>query len=151
MKKSILCITMLILRSIVFSQTFELIKTDSKNYLWGEGKATTISRADQEALQMLVSQISAQIESKFTLLKDEVMKTGKSDFSEECRMMVSTYSNTTLTNVERIVLGNEPDVKVLRYIRRTEVGKIFEQRKQKSMILLHLPIITHRICRWPML
>lgn len=115
----------------IWAQSVEQIKADRQTYLWGEGQGTTLNRADQEALQMLVSQISAQVESKFTLLKEETEKAGKANFSEECKMMVSTYSNATISNTERVVLGNEPDAKVFRYIRRSELSKIFEQRKHK--------------------
>lgn len=112
-------------------QSVEQIKADSKTFIWGEGTGASLNKADQEALQQIITQISAQVESSFTLLKDEVTKAGKSNFSEEARLVMNTYSNATLHNTERIVLGNEPDAKVFRYIRRTEVTKVFEQRKRK--------------------
>lgn len=123
--------TSFILSINLFAQSIDQIKTDRSNYIWGEGSGTTLNRADQEALQQIVTQISAQVESKFTILKDEVTKAGKSDFSEEARLMMSTYSNATLSNTERIVLSNEPDAKIFRYIKKSDLSKVFEQRKRK--------------------
>jgi hypothetical protein len=45
--------------------------------------------------------------------------------------VVNTYSNATLHNTERIVISNEPDAKVFRYIERQNVEKVFENRKDK--------------------
>lgn len=129
--KTIAFATAFLFWGTIWAQSVEQIKADRQTYLWGEGTGTTLNRADQEALQMLVSQISTQVESKFTLLKEEMQKAGKTDFSEECKMMVSTYSNATISNTERVVLGNEPDAKIFRYIKRSELSKIFEQRKRK--------------------
>jgi hypothetical protein len=59
-------------------------------------------------------------------------KNGKSEeFNETYKSVINTYSNATLTNTERIVLGNEPDAKVFRYIKRAEISKVFDQRKRK--------------------
>ncbi|NVO11167.1 MAG: LPP20 family lipoprotein [Bacteroidales bacterium] len=131
MKKITLLAFCIAFAANLFSQSIDQIKADRQTYIWGEGSGTTLNRADQEALQQIVTQISAQVESKFTILKDEVTKAGKSNFSEEARLMMSTYSNATLTNTERIVLGNEPDAKVFRYIKRSDLSKVFEQRKRK--------------------
>ena len=131
MKPFLFFATTFLISSFSFAQSVDQIKADRQTYIWGEGSGATLNRADQEALQQIVTQISAQVESKFTILKDELTKAGKSDFSEEARLMMSTYSNATLSNTERIVLGNEPDAKVFRYIKRTDLSKVFEQRKRK--------------------
>lgn len=115
------------------AQTIEQIKADRDNYIWGEGTGNTISKADQDALQQIITQISAQVESRFTLLKDEVLMSGKANFTEEAKLMMTTYSNATLSNTERIVISNEPDTRVFRYIRRSELNRIFEQRKHKIL------------------
>lgn len=123
-----------LLRSFTaFSQSVDQIKADRSTYIWGEGSGTTINKADQLALEMLIAQISVEVESKFSLLKQEVKAAGKSDFKEECHQMVSTYSSATLTNTERVVIGNEPDAKVFRYIKRSDITLIFQQRKQKIL------------------
>ncbi|MEI7501267.1 MAG: hypothetical protein WCK84_12580, partial [Bacteroidota bacterium] len=115
------------------AQSVDQIKADRAGYIWGEGSGTTINKADQVALDMLITQISVEVESKFDLLKEEVKAAGKSDFKEECQLMVKTYSSATLTNTERVLISNEPDAKVFRYIKRSDIATIFQQRKQKIL------------------
>src|SRR6056297_3140327 len=121
----------------VFSdaQSVDQIKNNTDTYLWGEGTGNTLKEADNEALQMLISQISVQVESKFKhfVSEQETTKEEEKDyqFHEKVKSVVNTYSNATLHNTERIVISNEPDAKVFRYIRRTNVDKVFENRKDK--------------------
>lgn len=129
-------LTLLFFLSVpVFSnaQTVDQIKADKNTYIWGEGSGTTLKEADNEALQMLISQISVQVESKFKhFVKEE--SSGEQDdyeFEEKVQSVVNTYSNATLHNTERIVISNEPDAKVFRYIERENVEKVFENRKDK--------------------
>lgn len=114
------------------SQSIEQIKADRENFIWGEGSGITLKKADQEALSMLISQISTHVESSFSLLNEEMINNGKGgSFKEVCKSVVNTYSNATLKNTERIVLSNEPEAKVFRYIRQSEVLKIFAEREEK--------------------
>jgi hypothetical protein len=117
------------------SQTVEQIKENTALYLWGEGTGTTLQEADNEALQMLISQISVQVESKFKhfVSEKETKKEEEKDyqFQEKVKSVVNTYSNATLHNTERIVISNEPDAKVFRYIRRKNVDMVFKNRKDK--------------------
>ena len=48
-------------------------------------------------------------------------------------MVVNTYSQATLQNTERVVINDEPDAYVVRYVKRSDVEKIFESRKHKLM------------------
>ena len=123
-----------ILPLCVHSQSVEKIKESSDRYIWGEGTGSTLQKADNEALQMLTSQISVQVESKFRHFVEEEEKTGQQDdyhFEEKVKSIVNTYSNATLHNAERIVISNEPDAKVFRYIKRENVHRVFENRKNK--------------------
>lgn len=129
-------ITIFILFACAFissAQTIEQIKADRNTYLWGEGSATSLKKADNIALDMLISQISTEVESNFSLLKTEDTENGESTYTETVKSVVNTYSNASLNNTERIVMSNEPDAKVFRYIKRSEVNKIFEARKQKIL------------------
>ena len=131
MKNFIFSILMLLCSLFCRAQSITEIKSDTKKYIWGEGSGTTISRADQEALAMLVNNISVQVESKFSHLTEEVVSAGKGTFNEVFHGVINTYSNSTLKNTERILISNEPDAKVFRYILRSEVDKIFAERKVK--------------------
>ncbi len=122
----------LLVTSNLHCQTVDQIKADRHTYIWGQGTGTTLNRADQEAMQQIVTQISAQVESSFTLLKDEMSQNGNSEnYMETFHSVINTYSSATLKNTERIVLGNEPDANVFRYIKRDEIEKVFRERKEK--------------------
>lgn len=118
--------------SVAQSQSVDVIKNSPNDYLWGEGYGITLKKADQEALSMLISQISTQVESSFTILQDETLKSiGKDEYKQTVQSVVKTYSSATLKNTERIVLGNEPEAIVFRYIKREQVVKIFMERRDK--------------------
>jgi hypothetical protein len=134
MKRILLLYVLFAISTIAYCQSVDEIKADRSNYLWGEGSGITLKKADQEALAMLISQISTQVESSFTLLKEEMTANGNSEgYKETFESVVKTYSGATLKNTERIVLGNEPDAKVFRYIKRDEIAKVFKERKEKIL------------------
>lgn len=57
----------------------------------------------------------------------------ESEYKETVKSVIRTYSNATLTNTERIVIENEPDARVFRYMKRSEIDKIFKARKNKIL------------------
>ncbi|RKE04161.1 hypothetical protein BXY64_1176 [Marinifilum flexuosum] len=118
--------------SALFAQSVEQIKADRNNYIWGEGDGITLKNADQQALSMLISQISTHVESEFSLLHKELQTNGKGDdFKTVCKSVVNSYSSATLKNTERIILKDEPEAKIFRYIKKADVQKIFQERKDK--------------------
>lgn len=110
------------------AQTVEQIKANREVYLYGEGSATTLQKADAYALQLLIGQISTSIESKFTMRSEWGNQT---EMKEKVDLILNTYSAATLHNTERIVISNEPDAVVFRYIKRSDLYKVFAQRKNK--------------------
>jgi len=120
-------IFLLFFQNTIFSQSVDQVKADHENYYWGEGSGSTIKKADDEALSMLINQISTQVESSFELLKQE----SGNEYNEKAKSVIKTYSAATLKNTERIIMAEEPAAKVFRYINRAEVYKIFEERKEK--------------------
>jgi hypothetical protein len=122
------------------AQSITEIKDSPKTYIWGEGKGVTLREADQVALQMLISQISATVESQYTMLKEELIGSGKTKdyYEEKYKAVINTYSSATLQNTERLVLSNEPDANVFRYIKRSEIDKIFTHRKSMIFDLIAL-------------
>jgi len=121
------------LSNSLMAQDVESIKADHKTYIWGIGSGATLKAADQAALADIIGQISTQVESSFERTVTET----ESTFKEIVNDVVKTYSNATLKNTERIVLHDEPDAKVFRYIKRSEIAKIFESRKNKIIDLAH--------------
>lgn len=115
------------------AQSIDEIKANRQDYIWGEGMGETLKAADQEALVDIIGQISVQVENKLEILKTEK----GSNFEQTLKDVVKTYSSATLKNTERIVLQNEPDAKVFRYVKRSELNKIFESRKNKIIEFAH--------------
>lgn len=112
------------------AQNFDEVKA-SKLYIYGEGWGTTLGEADRQALADLISKISMNVSSVTSQTDKETVKNDKLDSNSEFQSSIQTYSQATLTNTERIVLKNEPDAHVGRWIKRSEIEKIFESRKLK--------------------
>ena len=113
-----------------FAQSVSQIKAD-KSFLSGEGWGNTLKQADDAALQDLVSKISVNVKSSFTSIEEENVKNDRTDTSSKYQSIIKTYSQATLSNTQRIVIENEPDAHVLRYVKVAEVSRIFEGRKAK--------------------
>jgi len=127
MKKTIILFIITAFAISSFAQSIDVIK-NSRMYLWGEGNGVTLNEADKNALSMLINQISVDVESKFEMEKTE---SESGEVSEKVKSIVNTYSSASLHNTERIVISQEPDAKVLRYIKRSDVSKIFKNRELK--------------------
>jgi len=142
-KQILFCLLGVIFSLSVYCQSIEEVKNDRKIYIWGEGSATTFERARKTALDMLVNQISVQVESSYQQSINQENRSDSKDhntFSEKVNSIVKTYSNATLNNVEQIVVSEEPDAKIFLYLKRSEVSKIFASRKQKIMDNIALAI-----------
>lgn len=127
-KSFLLCL--FALSGAMYAQSVEAIKA-SDEYLTGEGWGESLKAADNAALQDLISKISVSVESQFENIEEEVTDQTTVDSRSACRSVVNTYSQATLQNTQRIVIENEPDAHVFRYVKRGEVDKIFESRRLK--------------------
>ncbi len=127
------CIFISSFLNAVKAQNIDAIKADRENFIWGEGTGATLKEADQIALADIIGQISTQVESSF---QKTVSETGNK-FKETVNDVLKTYSSATLKNTDRIIVQNEPDAKVFRYVKRSEVTKVFESRKNKLIELAH--------------
>lgn len=114
----------------VFAQNWESVKGNPE-YLYGEGWGSTLQDADNNALQALISKIAVNISSSTTQIDQETNKDGNLTSVSDFKSMINTYAQATLTNTERVIIKNEPDAHVGRWMRRSEVEKIFESRKLK--------------------
>jgi len=112
--------------STLTAQTIPQIKS-SNQYLWGEGKAQRLRRADNLALKDLTSQISVQVESKFT----DIVSEKEGNVKDYTKSMITTYSSTTLQHAQRLVKESPDQTIVLRYIKQEDVANIFNNRKDK--------------------
>lgn len=119
------------------AQSWDNIK-GSKLFLYGEGYGSTVEEADRQALSDLISKIAVNVSSVTNQSDNENVQDGKLTSNSDFRSTIQTYSQATLTNTERIILKNEPDAHVGRWIRRSEVQKIFESRKLKINSLVEM-------------
>lgn len=121
------------------------IKARPDIYLCGEGEGTTVDEADQQALAALVSQLSVAVSNDFSITEDERTQNGKLDAHSYTRSKLQTYSAATLTNTERIVISNDPDhTRIGRYIKRTELNRIFEGRVRTLKENIRLGIMAEK-------
>lgn len=138
MQRILLTLSLIVTIIYLPAQTVEEIRQDRDTYIWGEGIGATLKKADQNALSMLTNQISTTVESKYEQFTTQDRENDEYELKEKIRSVIKTYSNATLHNTERIVMSNEPDAKVFRYISRNEVDKVFEDRKNKIVNFIGL-------------
>ena len=133
MRKPLLFFILLLFTSpLLRAQSVEEIQ-NSKEYIWGTGNASTLKKADNEALAALISQISTNVSSQFSQLTEGGTDGDKATVDETFKSVINTYSRATLNNTRRIVIQNEPEAAVMRYIKVSEIQRIFEGRKTKLL------------------
>ena len=122
-----------------FPQSWESIK-DSEEYICGEGWGTTVAEADKQALAALMGNIASNVTSESHRTLRASSNNGELDEQSQFTHSVSTYSQATLTNTKRIILKNEPDAYIARWIKKSEIDKIFESRRRKALDLVESAI-----------
>ena len=137
MRKTLLLILSFFIACLVSAQNWDYIQT-SGEYYYGVGHGKTVAEAGEMAMAELVNMISVNVTTEFVGLTDETNRNGEIDFKSKIHECIQSYSQTTLTNVEKWVIGKEPDVTVRRYMKRSELEKIFEERiiKAKDMLTI---------------
>jgi len=118
-----------------FSQKWEDVR-DSEDYIYGEGWGSTVAEAERQALANLIGKIATNVtgesHSSLRTQSGNGMLNEESQFSQT----VNTYSQATLTNTQQQVLKTEPEAYVVRWIKKSEIQKIFESRKRKAVDLV---------------
>lgn len=129
-----LCVILLTCLS-VFPQRWENVR-DNDEYIYGEGWGSTVAEAERQALANLIGNIATTVKSESQQSLKTTNSNGQLDEVSQFSQTVSTYSQATLTNTKQQVLKNEPDAYVVRWIRKSELEKIFESRKRKAIDLV---------------
>ena len=143
MKKILLICISIALVFNLSGQTIEEIK-NSGNYLYGVGEGKSFREADKSALDVLISQISVRVESNFK----SIVSQEDGNVTEKTKIIVKTYSNTTLQQAKSKVLIDEPGhAKVLRYISTDNMKEIFSNRKQKILDYVNSALVAEKDIR----
>lgn len=124
-------LSMLFFPLLSLAQSWDYIQ-NSGEYYYGEGHGETEAEADNHALAFLTGQIATHVSSDFTQVDDQKTVNGVIDHKSRVLNCVKTYSQATLTNAEKWVKGQEPDVTVRRYLKRSELARIYENRIEKA-------------------
>ena len=106
----------------------------SPRYWCAEGVGTTKEEADNHALSQISSQIYVNISSRF---RDSDRTIGKSDGTIESGFVqegsIESSSFSSLMNIKMLVLDEEPNARVFRYVEKSEVDSMFARRKRKIL------------------
>ena len=132
MMKRLLFFLLTLLPLWVQAQTsiHEEVLKNAAEYIVGQGWAETVKEADREALANLMSKISVQVESDFVIDEREVNTAAGNDAQSTVSNVVRTYTQGTLKNTRsRVISEGPPSAYVIRYIKRSELEKVFEERK----------------------
>ena len=109
------------------------IKSDSK-YWSAEGNGTTVEEADHDALSQIIRQISVSVSTTMQEENENRLVNEGVEYSYYAQKgFVKSSSFASLQNVEMIVLEPEPNAKVFRWVAKSEVDRMFEERKNKIL------------------
>ena len=97
---------------------------NSGDYYWGETVAENAREAEDEALAKLLQTIAVKVSSSFTTTKIE----SSDNFNETVENILHTYTAATLKDVKTISTKIDENIKVFRYIEKSVVEKIFNER-----------------------
>lgn len=102
-------------------------------YICGLGHGNTLKQASNDALAALASQISISVESSFDYVLQHESHNDKESTTSQVNDIIKTYSRTSLRNTTELIIEDEPKATVLRYILKSDLDKLFEQRKNKVL------------------
>ena len=135
----------LLLSLPVFSQSWDEVQKNTAVYLSGDGWGSTVEEADQQALAALISQISVAVSSNVTITEEEKTLNGSVDDVTYYKSKLQTYTNATLTNTARVVIASDEDqFHIGRFIKRTELKRIFEGRERTVKEHIRLGLMAER-------
>ena len=134
MKKVILILCFFTLYSLpLISQNWVQVNENKSLYIIGEGFGETVEEADKQALTNLVKQISANSINDFVLTEEEKKKIDAESYPKYIESKIGTYATTTLLNTNYLIIKNEPDAHVGRWIPKDKLDMIYADRKAKIM------------------
>ncbi len=112
------------------------IQQNSGEYLYGIGEGKTVEKASEGALSMLNTAISTQVESDFNYKLTQETTDAEIQAKEQITSITHSYSKNTLKNVSILYLSEAPKSIVVRYIKREDLEKEYEDRKNRALVCL---------------
>lgn len=98
----------------------------SGEYYYGTGVSRDENEASDAALNELMSQISVTVSSAYEGRVTEV----NGSVDQSAKLVIKSHSQATLRNVQTLKQNVRDGIKVFLYIRKSEVSRIFEERKR---------------------
>ena len=151
MRKGLFSLFILMLMSLLAvaqSPLEQLAKIQAdENYIWGEGRNTTDSKANQGALNDLISKISVTVQSETNLDMQQVNDGDKIDSKTAMEAVIKTYAAGSLNNCRTIWITHEPEAYVVRYIHKDELEKVFQEREDRILSYVYTAQNAERECR----
>ena len=103
---------------------------ESGSYFWAEGENNRLLNADSLAVLGLLDNMVSDLSVDFSYLSEFVSDKFETPQSALNAVMRSYYYEAE-SKSERIVINNEPRAKVLRYLKKTDIDKLYDVRKDK--------------------
>ncbi len=125
------------LAHIVNAESWDYIRT-SGEYFYGASTASTENEADKAAMADLIGQIATHVSSDFIQIDDMNTRNGNVDHKSRVLNCVKTYSQATLSNTEKWVEGSAPKITVRRWLKKSELARIFENRIAKAQNMIKI-------------
>ena len=137
MKKRVIgfiCLILLPMLSMAQNPLEQLAKIQADdNYIIGEGRSNTDSKANHSALNDLISKISVTVQSETNLDMQQIADGDKVDSKTAMEAVVRTYSAGSLNNTKSLWISHEPEAYVVRYIHKDELEKVFQEREDRIL------------------
>jgi len=132
--KNILRIILLLLAGLPVAATAQSWTevTTSGRYYFGEGKGESYAEADQQALAGLLSQISVNVSVSSDVSNKRSEKNGRTlSDNTTFAATIKTVSQGSLDSTQTFVLAREPQYHIGRFIKKTDLDKIYAGRRMK--------------------
>lgn len=112
------------------SQNWDAVK-NSSTYYHGEGYGASIDEAKSNAIIQMLESISMNIEVEGVHKISEQEKNGNLNGESYFKKTTKTFSTAKLTNVETLVIDDEPNAHVGCWIKVAELNKMFDGRRMQ--------------------
>lgn len=110
----------------------------SGEYYYGVGRGATREEATKRAMAELAEMIATHVSNEFVDIDEITDANGSVDHKSRVLNCIKTYSQSTLTNVQKWPVGSEPNITMRCYIKQSELSRIYENRiaKAKDMTVI---------------